>query len=99
GGTSSAEIYEPVLQSWVPTGTLNTHRTYATATVLPSGEVLAAGGGVNSAEVYRTGPGPLVTFDPAAVRFPGHIVGSTSEARTLTVTDRGNRPLHVLGVT
>ena len=52
--------------SWVPTGNLGTARAYHTATLLPNGKVLVAGGednggnGLSSTELYDPGLG----FDP-----------------------------------
>src|SRR6185312_10440748 len=47
---SSAEVYDPVQNSWTSAGTLHVARSQHTATVLSTGKVLVAGGwnGVNS---------------------------------------------------
>jgi hypothetical protein len=45
---SSAEIYDPVAGTWSYTGAMSTSRRLHTATLLPNGTVLAAGGIVNS---------------------------------------------------
>jgi hypothetical protein len=44
GPTASAEIYDPKLGSWSITGNLTTARTIHSASLLSTGEVLAAGG-------------------------------------------------------
>jgi hypothetical protein len=50
---SAAELYDPATGSWTGTGNLETARAGHTATLLPSGKVLVAGGNqINSAELY-----------------------------------------------
>ena len=63
---ASAELYDPASGTWTTTGSLTTAREYHTATLLPNGQVLVAGGytssGVtNSAELY--GPPPTVVMN------------------------------------
>ena len=55
---AEAELYDSASNSWSTTGSLNTGRAEFTATVLGSGQVLAAGGLGNlstlaSAELYK----------------------------------------------
>ncbi len=57
GATSSAEIYYPDSGAWVPTSPLKKARQDHTATTLPDGSVMAAGGYangayLNSSEIY-----------------------------------------------
>lgn len=63
GALAGAEIYSPATGAWMPTGNLNTARGNHTATLLPGGRVLVAGGYDASghvlarAEIYDPGTG------------------------------------------
>jgi N-acetylneuraminic acid mutarotase len=63
GVTSSSEIYNPSTGKWSSTGAMNAARGSLTATVLPNGKVLAAGGingadnPIPSAELYDPATG------------------------------------------
>jgi N-acetylneuraminic acid mutarotase len=68
---ASTEIYQPSTNTWTAGPSMNAERAYQTATLLPNGQVLVAGGtdGSNfalaSAELYSSGttspPAPVVT--------------------------------------
>jgi N-acetylneuraminic acid mutarotase len=59
---TSAELYDPATGTWTETGSMATGRYLHTATLLPNGQVLVAGGGnfpggiLSSAELYESAP-------------------------------------------
>jgi len=58
---SSAELYNPASGTWTPTASMAVKHAGQTATLLPGGWVLVAGGGTPVAEIYEPGPGIWVS--------------------------------------
>ncbi len=59
---ASAEVYDPATETWTATGSMTTTRLVHTATLLPSGKVLVAGG-ITDNSVYLAS---AEVYDPAA---------------------------------
>lgn len=74
---SSAELYNPATGKWTKTGSMTEPRYRATATLLPSGKVLIAGGDDDEADDSPVATAEL--YDPATGRFTK--TGSMSVAR------------------
>src|SRR5213083_1236865 len=81
----SAELYDPASRAWTATGSLNTARSVATATLLQNGMVLVAGG---ESAAHPSASAEL--YDPASGTWTA--TGSLNTARrshTATLLQNG----------
>lgn len=67
--TSSAELYNPATGTWAATGSMNAAREQHTATLLPNGQVLAAGGQNVSGISGFTTPKTAELYNPATGKW------------------------------
>lgn len=93
--TADALLFDPVAETWQSTGAFNIARGGFSTTLLPSGEVLVAGGSdpqgqvlLSSAEIYDPAAGTWRrTGDMASARY-GHSATLLRDGRVLVI-DRG----------
>jgi hypothetical protein len=66
---STAELYDPASGTFGPTGSTNTPRAFHTATLLPNGKVLIAGGLFPSPQLYKVADSSAELYDSNAGTF------------------------------
>jgi hypothetical protein len=99
---TSSELYDSSNGTWILTGEMTTARSNFTATLLPNGQVLAAGGSdcegnlLSSAELYT--PPPIATLSTANLTFSLQLVGTRSAAQTATLTNSGSTTLSISSI-
>jgi hypothetical protein len=99
---TSAELYDSSTGTWFLTGSLTVPRIQHTATILPNGQVLAAGGHdcegniLSSAELYT--PPPVAALSTTSLTFGVQLVGTRSAAQTATLTNAGTTTLTISSI-
>ena len=99
---TSAELYDSSAGTWFLTGNMTAARIGHTATILPNGQVLVAGGTdcegniLSSAELYT--PPPVASLSTSSLTFGLQLVGTRSTAQTATLTNTGTTPLTISSI-
>jgi N-acetylneuraminic acid mutarotase len=110
GGT--AEVYDPSTETWTITGRLNVPRDGFSATLLPNGQVLVAGGetvdcnagsegsyvSLSSSELFDPATGKWTPTGPLNTERVSHPATLLPNGRVLVVGGQGNGATNFLGV-